>query len=384
MTIAPLNVVRDPKLLIISSRKENTWPATLVASTLASKFLRKKTAGLPAAMETKEPSMSSRGFLCLALAILATAGCSGGSPSTQASDPPPSLTPAPAPSPSPTATPAPAPAPGNPAAAHVVLVVLENHSFSHVIGNVAMPYFNSLASQYSLAANYFAVAHPSIGNYFMLTTGVVESTDDAFTGIVSDDNIARALTASGKTWRAYMESLPAAGYTGGDVPPYLKHHDPFAYFNDVVGSALQAANIVPFSQFAMDLALGRLPSFAFVTPNEEHDAHSCPGNAPACPDNAKLAAADIWLRTNIDPLLHNPAFSNGVLIVTFDEGVMTDTANGGGQVATVLAGPLVKKGFRSVTFYQHPSTLRLVLDLLEVNDHPGASLTAPAMTEFFP
>jgi phosphatidylinositol-3-phosphatase len=327
--------------------------------------------------------MSSRGFLCLALAILATVGCSGSSPSTQAFAPP-SLTPAPAPSPSPTATPAPAPAPGNPAAAHVVLVVLENHSFSHVIGNVAMPYFNSLASQYSLAANYFAVAHPSIGNYFMLTTGVVESTDDAFTGIVSNDNIARALTASGKTWRAYMESLPAAGYTGGDVPPYLKHHDPFSYFSDVVGSALQAANIVPFSQFAMDLALGRLPSFAFVTPNEENDAHSCPGNAPACPDNAKLAAADTWLRTNIDPLIHNPAFSNGVLIITFDEGVMTDTAKGGGQVATVLAGPLVKKGFRSATFYQHPSTLRLILDLLEVNDHPGASLTAPAMSEFFP
>ena len=323
--------------------------------------------------------MSTRGVLCLALAMLAAVGCSGSVPTAQQAS-----TPTPAPGPSASPTPTPTPVPGSPAAEHVVLVVLENHSFSQVIGNVAMPYFNSLASQYSLAANYFAVAHPSIGNYFMLTTGVIESTDDAFTGIVSDDNIARALTASGKTWRAYMESLPAVGYTGGDVPPYLKHHDPFAYFSDVVGSATQAANIVPFSQFATDLASGRLPSFALVAPNEENDAHTCPGNTPTCSDDAKLAAADTWLKTNIDPLIKSPSFSNGVLIITFDEGVTTDTANGGGQVATVLAGPLVKKGFRSATFHQHPSTLRLVLDLLHVNDHPGASLTAPAMNEFFP
>jgi acid phosphatase len=261
---------------------------------------------------------------------------------------------------------------------------LENHSFSQVIGNPAMPYLNSLATQYSLAGNYFAVVHPSIGNYFMLTTGVVETTDDAFAGTVTNDNIVRALTASGKTWRAYMESLPAPGYTGGDVPPYLRHHDPFSYFSDVLSSATQAANIVPFTQLAADLASGALPAFAYIAPNVENDAHNCPGNAPTCPDSAKLAAADAWLRANIDPLINSPAFGNGVLIVTFDESITTDTAHGGGQVAAVLAGPHVKRGFLSTTFYQHPSTLRLILDLLQVSDHPGASSTAPAMNEFFP
>lgn len=276
------------------------------------------------------------------------------------------------------------PTPGDPTADHVVLVVLENHSFSEVVGNPVMPYLNSLASQYSLAGNYFAVVHPSIGNYFMLTTGAIESTDDAFAGIVTDDNIVRALTAAAKTWRAYMESLPAPGYTGGDVVPYLRHHDPFTYFSDVLSSATQAANIVPFTQFGADLASGALPSFAFIAPNEEDDAHSCPGNAPACPDSAKLAVADAWLRANIDPLINSPSFANGVLIITFDEGLTTDTAHGGGQVATVLVGSQVKRAFRSTTFYQHSSTLRLILDLLQVADHPGASSTAPAMNEFFP
>ena len=328
-------------------------------------------------------------LFCAVLIAIAITGCSSGSLTTKASAPPPSpgASPAPSPAPSPGPNPAPSPTPtpaGDPTADHVVLVVLENHSFSDVIGNPVMPYLNSLASQFSLAGNYFAVVHPSIGNYFMLTTGVVESTSDTFAGVVTDDNIVRALTAAGKTWKAYMESLPAPGYTGGDVVPYLRHHDPFSYFSDVLGSTSQATNIVPFTQLATDLAAGALPSFAFIAPNVEDDAHNCPGNAPSCPDSAKLAVADAWLRANIDPLLNSPAFARGVLIITFDEGITTDVAHGGGQVAAVLAGPLVKRGFVSTTLYQHPSTLRLILDLLQVSDHPGASSTATPMSEFFP
>ena len=72
---------------------------------------------------------------------------------------------------------------------HVFLVVEENHSYSEVIGNPAMPYLNSLVVQNGLATQYYADAHPSIGNYFMLTTGQLETLDDSFSGIVSDDNI---------------------------------------------------------------------------------------------------------------------------------------------------------------------------------------------------
>ena len=61
---------------------------------------------------------------------------------------------------------------GQPTFDHVVLLVEENHSYSDVIGNSSMPYFNSLASQYGVAAQYFANAHPSIPNYMVLTTGL--------------------------------------------------------------------------------------------------------------------------------------------------------------------------------------------------------------------
>ena len=274
-------------------------------------------------------------------------------------------------------------APPVPAMDHVFLVVLENHGFGEVIGNPAMPYLNSLANAGGLATAYFADAHPSIPNYFMLTTGKVETFDDSFTGVITDDNLVRALTGAGKTWKAYIENLPSTAYTGPDVGTYLKQHNPFAYLNDVLTSLAQAANMVPFSQFSADLASGNLANFIYLLPDSEHDAHDCPGKAPICDDNARLAAADNWLRTNIDPLLKSPGFGNSVLVITFDEAQDTDLTNGGGQVATVLAGPHVRPGFRSNTTFQHQSTLRLILDALSVAGMPGASSGAPSMGEFF-
>ncbi len=270
-----------------------------------------------------------------------------------------------------------------PASDHIFVVVLENHGLGEVMGNPVMPYLNSLANAHGLAANYFANAHPSIPNYFMLTTGNLQTFDDNFTGIITDDNVVRALTAAGKSWKAYIQSLPSTGYTGPDVGPYLKRHNPFAYLSDVMGSSAQAANMVPLSQLSADLAAGSLASFVFIRPDAQHDAHNCPGGGSNCTDQQKLAAADSWLKANIDPLINSPKFGNSVLAITFDEAQQTDFTNGGGQVATVLVGPHLKPGFHSTTFFQHESLLRLIMDTLRVGDMPGASASANSMAEFF-
>lgn len=283
------------------------------------------------------------------------------------------------------ASPMPSPSGGSVATVdHVFLLVLENHSFSNVIGSPHMTYLNSLVTEHSLAINHFANAHPSIPNYFMLSVGLPETFDDNFSGMVTDDNVVRALSASGKTWKAYVENLPFPGYTGNDVPPlYLKHHNPFAYLSDVLNSSMQAANIVPFSQLLADLNAGTLPNFGFIVPNSENDAHTCPGAAPSCADSDRLTAADTWLKNNIDPVINSPAFGNSVFIITWDESTQQDFANGGGHVATLLLGAHVKAGFRSASFYQHQSTLRLVLDLLNTTDLPNTAAIAPSMAEFF-
>lgn len=271
-------------------------------------------------------------------------------------------------SPMPTSVP-----PGQPAFNHVVLVVEENHSYSEVIGNSAMPYFNSLAQQYGLATQYFANAHPSLPNYLVLTTGLTETFDDNFTGTISDDNAVRELVKAGKTWKCYAESIPSQAYLGGDSGAYLRHHDPFSYLSDVQNSSSQAANIVPFSQFASDLGSNALPQYSFIVPDVNNDAH-----------DGTLAQADAWLQANIAPLIANPAFqSSGLLIITFDEGNQADLDHLGGQVATVIISSSAKKGFQSKTLYQHQSVLRLILVSSGITTLPGMAANAPDMTEFF-
>jgi len=254
---------------------------------------------------------------------------------------------------------------------HVIVVVEENTDYSSVIGSSSMPYLNGLAQQYALATKYYAVTHPSIGNYFMMTVGKIITNDDSYSGVVSDDNIIRRLIAAGKTWKSYAEDLPSVGYTGGDVGNYARKHNVIALLSDVVNSATQRDNLVPFSQFATDLAAGNLPDYSFVAPNLCNDAHDC-----------SLATADQWLQTNIDPLVKNAAFQrDGLLVITFDES-SGDNVNGGGHVATVIVSPKAKHGYEGVGVYEHQSLLRLTAQALGVTP-PNAAATAPDMGEFF-
>jgi len=260
-----------------------------------------------------------------------------------------------------------------PTFSHVFVVVEENTNYSSVIGNSSMPYLNSLASKYGLATQYYANTHPSIGNYFMMTTGQIITNNDGFTGTVTADNVVRHLLAAGKTWKAYEESLPSVGYLGPNTGNYVRRHCPLSFFSDVVNSSVQRRNLVPFSQFATDLANNTLPQYSFITPNICNDAHNC-----------SLTTADNWLKNRIGPLIASSTFKNGgLLIILFDESG-NDNTRGGGRIAWVAVSPLHSKlGYKSTTVYQHQSTLRLMLQGLGVKTYPGAAANANNMAEFF-
>ena len=258
--------------------------------------------------------------------------------------------------------------------ARVAIVVFENIGYDAIIGNPAAPNFNRLAREYGQATNASANTHPSMGNYFMMTTGRIISNDDAFVGTISDDNLVRQFAASGKTWKVYAQSLPAVGYTGGDRGYYSKHHNPFAYFSDVIGTE-QANNIVPLSQLASDLASGNMPDFAFIIPDNAHNGHDCPGRLLFCTEEDRLQVADEWL-PSLDPLLTGKNFGDGVLVVTFDEADFTDHKQGGGHILVVLAGDRVRHASRSKVFMQQENVLRFVCDFLALSGCPGAGATA--------
>jgi len=264
------------------------------------------------------------------------------------------------------------PPPGGAQFTHVFLVTEENTDYADVIGNSSMPYLNGLAQQYGLATQYYANTHPSIGNYFELSTGQIITNNDGFSTVQNVPNVVRSLLAAGKTWKSYAESIPNACYLGGDTGNYARKHNIFPLLSDVANDPVQACNNVPFTQFATDLANGTLPHFSNIVPNLCNDAHDC-----------SLSTADNWLKTNIDPLIKSAMFQqDGLLIIVFDESG-GDNINGGGRVVWVAVSPKSKRGYQSTTLYQHQSTLRLILEGLGVSALPGAAATAPDMEEFF-
>src|SRR6266853_5977397 len=187
---------------------------------------------------------------------------------------------------------------------HVFVVTEENTNYSDVIGTSAMPYLNGLATQYGMETQYYANTHPSIGNYFELATGQILTNDDGSSTIENVPNVVRSLGAAGKTWKSYAESIPNACYLGGDTGNYARKHNVFALLSDVANDPTgQGCNIVPFTQFATDLANGTLPTFSNIVPDLCNDAHDC-----------SLGTADSWLRTNIAPLIASPGVQQDGLL----------------------------------------------------------------------
>ena len=265
-----------------------------------------------------------------------------------------------------------------PQSKHVVMVMEENRSYSSVVDSSQWPNLNSLIKAGALPTDYYADTHPSIGDYFMLTTGQILTNDDSSTQVWNVDNIARRMLASGVSFKIYAEGI-TQGYVGGNTGLYLIRHNPFALLSDVADNARVANQVIcPFTQFATDLANNVLPDFSFIVPDVNDDAH-----------NGTPQQADSWLQTNVVvPLSSYSAFAaggDGVLIVDFDEAATSDRDHGGGHVSPVLWGPIVKVGYMqtSTTVYQHESMLRTIMEGLGLSDPPGAAASAPSMSEFF-
>jgi hypothetical protein len=259
-----------------------------------------------------------------------------------------------------------------PAFDHIFIVIMENHGFDEIIGSPDAPFVNHLAAGHGLAANYVSVAHPSLPNYLALTAGdtfgVTTDCTDCFQEApnLAVDRVAK----SGRSWRAYMESMPSAGYIG-DAYPYMQKHDPFVYYNDLRTDPAQLANVVPYSQLAADLASTQTtPAFGWITPNMLHDMH-----------DGTVAQGDAWLSSEIPVILAAPAWTQqrSLLVITWDE---NDNAPGN-RVATLVIADGVPAGFQSSASYNHYSLLRTVeaawgLSPLTVNDARAA-----VMGDFF-
>ena len=224
--------------------------------------------------------------------------------------------------------------------AHIVVVVMENHGYSDVVGNSQAPYLNSLAQQgFSLTQSY-AVTHPSEPNYLALFSGSTRGlTSDACIAPSTGPNLASELTTAGYTFTGYSEGLPSAGYNGCSSGAYARKHNPWATFTNLPASINQ-----PFTSFPSDY--NQLPTVSFVIPNLTHDMH-----------DGTIKQGDQWLRDNLGGYVTWAYSHHSLMIVTWDE----DDGSKANQIPTILVGAGLLSGTDD-TRITHYTVLRTIED----------------------
>jgi phosphatidylinositol-3-phosphatase len=208
---------------------------------------------------------------------------------------------------------------------HVVVVVMENHSYDDIIGNVSeAPYINALAAQGASFSNAFAIEHPSEPNYLDLFSGSNQGvTDDSCPHTFSNAaNLGSQVFAAGFTFVGYAEDLPANKPKTCTSGNYARKHNPWVNFPNLPGSSNQ-----PYSAFPVDFTT--LPTLALVVPNLCNDMHNC-----------SIATGDGWLETHIDAYVQWAPLHNSLLVLTWDE----DDYSQSNQVPTIFVGASVIPG----------------------------------------
>jgi hypothetical protein len=248
----------------------------------------------------------------------------------------------------------------------VVVIMMENEESSEVIGSPAAPYANALARRYGLATQSFSIAHPSLPNYLALTSGSTQGiTSDCTTCSSAAPNIVDQLEAAHVSWKVYLENVPTPCFKGAGAGEYAKKHNPFIYYDDVADSARRCDELVGFGRLASDLRHGRLPTYAWISPNLCDDGHDC-----------GVAGGDRFLARAVPPLLHELG-PHGFLVLTWDEGSTDEGCCGGaaqgGHIATIIAGPDVRRGGRDTQPVDHYGVLGTIEEALGLSPLAGAA-----------
>lgn len=236
---------------------------------------------------------------------------------------------------------------------HVFVIVMENTGLDRALRSQPIA---RLASANALAANYRAVARPSLPNYLALTSG-------STWGIVDNDyhslpaaDLGTQLTTAGVTWRAYMEGMTAEAGCMRSLYPYALKHNPFAYYGGACPS-----NVVPFEALDADLA-GVTPNFVWITPGLCHDGHDC-----------AIDVAGTWLDGQVSRIVSSDAWrSGGLLFIVWDEG-------DGGDSNLVPLIMLAKDATaaRIETQYDHYSLLATIEDIFDLPRLGAAGAARP-------
>lgn len=260
----------------------------------------------------------------------------------------------------------------------VFVIAFENHSSAQVYGNLTnAPYLNltllPLGGRADAYVDDLTPDTPSEPHYVWMEAGTNTFLDAVFTQNLppsannstasTDHLVAQIGTVPNLSWMSYQEGIDAS--TGAcpifESGFYAPRHDPFLFFQDVVGyppdanNPFCAAHHKPYTALAADLTAELVATYNFITPDLCHDMHGAPGCGGA-PDDVRKG--DDWLAVNLPPILEYADAHNGVVMLVWDEPEWS------GHIPFLILGPQINPGHVSTVAYSHSSLLKTTEELL--------------------
>lgn len=281
---------------------------------------------------------------------------------------------------------------------HVFIIMMENTSYSSLIGNPNAPWINQAAATYGLATSYYGVTHPSQPNYIAATSGSTNGVTSDNDTTLNVTNIVDQLETGGKSWKAYMQSFddcvtgvavpstqtPTYGYktdhacgtTYYGAQLYERKHNPFVSYQDVYTNPARMANDVDFSQLSTDLANNTVPDYVWISPDQCHDMHGVAAPSPSDPCDysqvqSLISMGDAFLSQTVSAITASKAWTgNSVIFITWDESDFPfgdtrgccDANPGGGNVVMLTISHSDHSARTSSVPYNHYSMLATIED----------------------
>jgi hypothetical protein len=242
----------------------------------------------------------------------------------------------------------------------VIWIVMENRSYSDVIGSSDAPYLNKLGHKCGLASNFSAESHPSLPNYVAMTSGSTQGIGDD--GDPSQHRLAvpSIFSQLGGGWHALDESMPS-NCDLSDGGEYAVRHNPAVYYTNIRGRCAHH-----------DTPLGARPNlsarFTFITPNLCHDMHDC-----------SAGQGDSWLAGFVSKILSSREYTKQptAVFITWDEG------SGDNHIATLVLSRYTRPHTVSSKPFNHYSLLRTTEALLGIRAKLGQAARAADMRKAF-
>jgi hypothetical protein len=282
---------------------------------------------------------------------------------------------------------------------HVFMLYLENHGVKDIVGSRNAVYINALINQYGYGANYFALTHPSLPNYYPILGGSDFGVGwncpmDCF----DQPNLADNVEKAGKGWAAYEQSMPSPCFTG-TAGPYSAGELPFLAFHDIVANTPRCqAHVLPLERMGTDLAsTATTPNYVWFAADECHNQEGCNDIRFVVGQFAlhqyHIRAGDQFLADTLPTILNSPAFKTqrSAIFITWDEdynNLYLGNGNEGNHVPMIVI-PSPNSGMRQGHFVannhnNHYSLLRTIEESLGLPPLTNNDRFAQPMNEYWP